>query len=150
MRAPQFSLPDQYNKTHSLSDYRGKWIVLYFYPKDNTPGCIREACGFRDKMDLLQKNNIVVLGISRDSVESHKKFVEKYQLNFPLLSDPSLDVIKAYKAFGIKEVMFKNFETVIRKTFIIDPKGEIRKEYPKVDVLEHAEEVLRDIATFTS
>ncbi|PIY72538.1 peroxiredoxin, partial [Candidatus Roizmanbacteria bacterium CG_4_10_14_0_8_um_filter_33_9] len=142
MKAPLFSLPDQNNKIHSLADYKGKWVVLYFYPKDNTPGCIREACGFRDKLDLLQKNNIVVLGVSKDSVESHKKFVEQYQLNFPLLSDSDLNVIKAYKAYGIKEVVFKNFETVIRKTYIIGPDGEIKKEYPKIDVLEHAEEVL--------
>jgi len=148
MKAPLFSLPDQNNKIHSLADYKGKWVVLYFYPKDNTPGCIREACGFRDKLDLLQKNNIVVLGVSKDSVESHKKFVEQYQLNFPLLSDSDLNVIKAYKAYGIKEVVFKNFETVIRKTFIISPEGEIKKEYPKVDVLEHAEEVLHDIKAF--
>jgi len=127
MKAPLFSLPDQNNKIHSLADYKGKWVVLYFYPKDNTPGCIREACGFRDKLDLLQKNNIVVLGVSKDSVESHKKFVEQYQLNFPLLSDSDLNVIKAYKAYGIKEVVFKNFETVIRKTYIIGPDGEIKK-----------------------
>ncbi len=146
MKAPDFTLPDQNNKIHSLSDYKGKWVVLYFYPKDNTPGCIREACGFRDKTESLQKNNIVVLGVSRDSVASHKEFVKKYQLNFPLLSDPSLETIKAYKAFGIKQVMFKNFETVIRKTFIIGPDGEIKKEYPKVDVLEHAEEVLEDVS----
>jgi len=148
MKAPLFSLPDQNNKIHSLADYKGKWVVLYFYPKDNTPGCIREACGFRDKLDLLQKNNIVVLGVSKDSVESHKKFVEQYQLNFPLLSDSDLNVIKAYKAYGIKEVVFKNFETVIRKTYIIGPDGEIKKEYPKIDVLEHAEEVLKDIEEF--
>jgi len=148
MKAPDFSLPDQNNTLHSLSDYKGKWIVLYFYPKDNTPGCIREACGFRDILDLLKENDIVVLGVSKDSVESHKKFVEQYQLNFPLLSDPELKIIKAYKAYGIKEVVFKNFETVIRKTYIIDPQGEIKKEYPKVDVLEHAEEVLKDIEGF--
>jgi len=150
MKAPDFSLKDQNNKLHSLSDHKGKWVVLYFYPKDNTPGCIREACGFRDKADLLKKNNIIVLGVSKDSVESHKSFVEQYRLNFPLLSDPTLEVIKAYNAFGIKEVIFKNFETVIRKTFIIGPDGEIKKEYPKVDVLEHAEEVLRDIEGFKS
>ncbi|MFA5136519.1 MAG: thioredoxin-dependent thiol peroxidase [Patescibacteria group bacterium] len=145
MKAPSFSLTDQDNKVHTLHDYKGRWVILYFYPKDNTPGCIREACGFRDKLDELKKKNIAVLGVSRDSVASHRKFADQYRLNFPLLSDESGKTIKAYGAWGIKQILGKGFEAVLRKTFLIDPNGKIRKEYNEIQVLNHAEEVLKDI-----
>lgn len=145
MKAVNFSLPDQNNKIHSLEDYKGQWIVVYFYPRDDTPGCTKEACGFRDKSQPYKDKNIVIIGISKDSVDSHKKFAEKYHLTFPLLSDESKDTIKAYGAWGEKKFLGKTFEGILRKTFLIDPSGEIRKTYDKVDVLNHAETILQDI-----
>lgn len=145
MKAPNFSLPDQNNKIHSLEDYKGQWVVVYFYPRDDTPGCTKEACGFRDKSQPYKDQNIIVLGISKDSVVSHKKFAEKYHLNFPLLSDESKKTIIAYGAWGEKKFLGKTFEGILRKTFLIDPTGEIRKTYDKVDVLNHADTILQDI-----
>lgn len=148
MKAPNFSLSDQDGKTHKLADYKGNWVILYFYPRDDTPGCTKEACEFRDNFEELKKRNIIVLGISKDSVKSHKKFSGKYSLPFPLLSDESIEVIKAYGAWGEKKFMGKSYQGIIRKTFLIDPKGEIRKEYPKVFPLGHARAVLGDIDSF--
>lgn len=145
MKAVNFSLPDQNNKIHSLKDYKGQWVVVYFYPRDDTPGCTKEACGFRDKSQPYKDKNIVIIGISKDSVDSHKKFAEKYHLNFPILSDASRETIKAYGAWGEKNFLGKTFEGVLRKTFLIGPTGEIRKTYDKVDVLNHAETILQDI-----
>lgn len=145
MKAINFSLPDQSNNLHNLADYRGRWVVVYFYPHDDTPGCTKEACGFRDKSQPYKDNKIVIFGISKDSVVSHKKFAEKYHLNFPLLSDESKDVIKAYGAWGEKKFLGKTFEGVLRKTFLIDPTGKIQKTYDKVDVLNHADAILQDI-----
>ena len=115
MKAINFSLPDQNNKIHNLEDYKGQWVVVYFYPHDDTPGCTKEACGFRDKSQPYKDQNIIILGISKDSVDSHKKFAEKYHLNFPLLSDESKDTIKAYGAWGEKKFLGKTFEGVLRK-----------------------------------
>lgn len=134
---PDFSLVDKEGKTYSLSDYRGKRILLYFYPKDDTPGCTREACSFRDNIDKLQEK-IVVLGVSGDSAASHQKFVKKYSLNFPLLSDPEKKVITAYGADGI--VFTK------RTSFLISPEGTIDKIYENVNPDAHVAEVLLDIA----
>lgn len=145
MKAINFTLPDQNNNLHNLADYRGRWVVVYFYPHDDTPGCTKEACGFRDKSQPYKDNKIVIFGISKDSVVSHKKFAEKYHLNFPLLSDESKDVIKAYGAWGEKKFLSKTFEGVLRKTFLIDPTGKIQKTYDKVDVLNHADAILQDI-----
>src|SRR3989338_1876571 len=117
MKASTFSLSDQNGIVHSLSDYKGKWVVLYFYPKDDTPGCTREACEFRNIHNKLTKKGIVVLGISKDSVASHTKFVKKFDLPFPLLSDESLTTIKAYGAWGEKKFMGKTHEGILRKTF---------------------------------
>ncbi|MBU6389468.1 thioredoxin-dependent thiol peroxidase [Patescibacteria group bacterium] len=147
MIAPDFSLSDQHNQPHSLSDDRGKWVVLYFYPKDDTPGCTKEACSFRDYFTRLQEKGAAVLGISKDSVASHQKFAEKYHLNFPILSDPETGVIKAYTAWGPKRFMGKEFTGTLRKTFIINPAGEIVKEYPQVTPDKHAEEILHDLET---
>jgi len=139
--APDFALPDQDGRIHRLSDYRGKWVVLYFYPKDDTPGCTKEACGFRDRMGDLQELGAVVLGVSADDVQSHKRFAEKYGLNFPLLADPEREVILAYGAWGKKNLYGKEYEGVLRQTFLIDPEGRIAKVWRKVSPEDHAEEV---------
>ncbi len=143
--APNFELLDQDGKSHSLADYRGKWVVVYFYPKDDTPGCTTEACSFRDEYGYIQENGAVVLGISKDSAASHKKFAAKYKLNFPLLSDESLDTIKAYGAWGERSLYGRKFTGIIRSTFLIDPKGQIAKEYPKVTPKDHAVQIVKDL-----
>jgi len=145
MKAIEFNLPDENNVFHKLADYLGKWVVLYFYPKDDTPGCTTEACSFRDNLADLKKYGVEILGVSKDSVKSHKKFSEKYSLNFPILSDESLEIIKAYGAYGEKKFMGKTFEGVLRVTFLIDKKGLIKKKYEKVSPKEHAKEILDDI-----
>jgi len=150
MKAKDFRLPDQNGKIHKLSDYKGKWVVLYFYPKDNTPGCTKEACSFRDSINDFLSKDIKVLGISKDPVNSHLKFSEKYKLNFPILSDEALKVIKTYDAWGTKKFMGKTFEGTLRKTYLIDPDGDIKKIYPKVNPLNHAGEVLKDISLIKS
>ncbi len=145
MKAPMFTLPDFMGTTHSLEDFKGKWVVLYFYPKDNTPGCTKEACGFRDSAPQFAAKNAVILGVSKDSVNSHKKFSDKFSLSFPLLSDESLETIKAYRAWGKKKFMGKEFNGIIRSTVLINPSGEIVKRYEKVDPILHAAEILQDL-----
>lgn len=145
MKASDFSLPDQKGKDHKLSDYRGQFVILYFYPKDDTPGCTKEACSFRDSQKLFREKNIVILGISKDTVASHKKFALKYNLKFTIFSDTEKKVIKEYKAWGKKSFMGRTFEGTLRKTYLIDKKGEIIKVYEKVDPLTHAAEILKDI-----
>lgn len=145
MKATNFELPDQNGKMHKLSDYKGKWVVLYFYPKDDTPGCTKEACNFRDSIDKFEKLGVVILGISKDSVASHKKFADKYHLNFTILSNEDKSVIKEYKSWGIKKFMGREFEGTIRNTYLINPKGEIAKFYEKVNPLTHSEEILKDL-----
>lgn len=145
MKAKNFTLSDQDGRKHSLSDYREKWVILYFYPKDDTPGCTKEACVFRDSFAELQKMGVQILGVSKDSTASHKKFAEKYHLNFPILSDESKEVIKAYKSWGKKKFMGKEFEGTIRNTYLIDPKGEIVKFYEKVNPLTHASQIISDL-----
>ena len=145
MKVIDFSLQDQNGKAHKLSDYKGQWVILYFYPKDDTPGCTKEACGFRDCMRQYKEKNAVILGVSKDSVDSHKKFSEKYHLNFPILSDENKEVIKAYKAWGEKKFMGKTFEGVLRKTYLINQEGFIVRAYEKVNPLLHAEEILEAI-----
>lgn len=141
MKAAEFNLPDQNGKYHKLSDYKGKWVVVYFYPKDDTPGCTKEACNFRDE----KIPGAVILGISKDPVDSHQKFAKKYKLDFPILSDPKMEVIKEYRAYGKKKFMGKEFEGVLRKTYLIDPTGEVVKIYEKVNPLTHAGEIMRDL-----
>lgn len=145
MKAPNFSLPDAEGTIHSLADYLGKWLVLYFYPKDDTPGCTKEACGFRDSRKAFKEKDVAIVGISKDSVASHSKFKKKFDLNFPLLSDESTETIKAYNAWGPKKFMVREFFGTLRKTYLIDPKGTIQKVYEKVDPVVHAQEVLSDI-----
>jgi thioredoxin-dependent peroxiredoxin len=122
-KAPAFSLEGNDGKKHSLEDYRGKPVVLYFYPKDDTPGCTKEACGFRDLGSSLKKSGAVVLGVSKDSIDSHNKFGSKYKLPFTLLSDPKTEVMKRYGAFGKKMMYGKTVEGTIRSTVVIGPKG---------------------------
>jgi peroxiredoxin Q/BCP len=143
-KAPAFTLEGSDGMKHSLADYAGKSVVLYFYPKDNTPGCTKEACGFRDLGASLKKSNAVVLGVSKDSIDSHKKFAGKYKLSFTLLSDPQLEVMKKYGAFGKKLMYGKPVQGTIRSTVIIGPKGDVIKHWPTVKKAEaHPEEVLK-------
>jgi peroxiredoxin Q/BCP len=139
-QAPDFELVSDAGKTVRLSDFRGKKVVLYFYPKDNTPGCTKEACSFRDEMPKFDED-VVVLGVSRDSVQSHKKFKEKYQLNFPLLSDPEGRVCEAYGVIGEKKRYGRTYIGVFRVTFVIDETGKIIRVFNKVKPEIHAKEV---------
>lgn len=141
-KAPGFSLLDDSGKTVSLSDFKGKKVVLYFYPKDSTPGCTTESCDFRDNLSKITKSKAVVLGLSADSVASHTKFKEKQNLNFPLLSDPEHQALEAYGVWQEKSLYGRKFMGIVRSTFIIDEKGKIAKVFPKVKVAGHVEEVL--------
>ena len=142
-KAPAFSLEGNDGKTHSLADYKGKTVVVYFYPKDNTPGCTKEACGFRDLNATLKKAGVVVLGVSKDSLDSHNKFIEKFNLPFVLLSDPKLEMMKKYSAYGKKMMYGKEVQGTIRSTVVIDPKGEVIKHWTTVKKAEeHPKEVL--------
>lgn len=148
-QAPDFSLRDQTNQTHSLHDYRGKWVVLYFYPKDETPGCTIEACSFRDTREAIAEfGNAVVLGVSKDSPESHRKFAEKHGLNFTLLSDPDHAVAAAYDSWDPKFFWGKTLLGTKRNTFLISPEGMIAKEYHGVDPSTHAAEIISDLKQF--
>lgn len=143
--APQFELKDQNGNTHSLRAQKGKWVLLYFYPKDDTPGCTKEACMLRDNFPSFQKLNITVFGVSADDEKSHKKFEEKYSLPFTLLSDKDHAVAEAYGAWGRKKFMGREYDGVHRVSFLIDEIGKIVKVYDKVKPETHAEEVLLDL-----
>lgn len=144
--APDFSLPDQDGAVHSLADYAGKWLVLYFYPKDDTPGCTTEACNFRDAREVIaQMGNAEVVGVSKDSVKSHRKFLDKYHLNFTLLSDPEHKVIEAYGSWKPKKFMGREYIGTQRNTFIISPDGQIAKKYIGVDPKTHTAEIIADL-----
>jgi len=144
--APDFMLPSDRGGTVRLSDLRGQRVVLFFYPKDDTSGCTREACGFRDALPALAQRNATVLGVSPDPVRSHERFRDKYDLNFPLLADEDHAVAEAYGAWGTKKMYGREYEGVLRSTFIIDASGRIEKAYRKVKPAEHAAEVLAEIA----
>jgi len=146
--SPDFSLKDQNGKAHSLSEYKGKWVLLYFYPRDFTPGCTTEACGIRDNFDEYKKKGIVVLGVSSDSVESHKKFAAKHELPFTLLSDENKKVIKMYGVEKEKNIFGKKVMGVSRTSYLINPKGEIAKIYKNVKPPIHASQVLEDVSKF--
>ncbi|MGA7159498.1 MAG: thioredoxin-dependent thiol peroxidase [Bacteroidota bacterium] len=140
--APDFSLAGDDGKKHSLKEFRGKKTVLYFYPKDDTSGCTKEACSFRDNLTSIKKKGAVLLGVSADGTESHKKFVSKYDLNFPLLSDESKTVLEKYGVWKLKAFMGRKYMGIERTTFIIDEKGKISHIFPKVKVENHTEEIL--------
>jgi peroxiredoxin Q/BCP len=148
--APKISLPDQDGKTVSLSDYKGKWLLLYFYPKDDTPGCTKEACDIRDSWKQFTKMGLAVMGVSADTAKSHKKFVQKYQLPFTLLADEEKTAVKAYGVWAKKKFMGKEYMGINRTSFLIDPKGRIVKIYEKVDPKTHAEIILKDFHQLSS
>jgi thioredoxin-dependent peroxiredoxin len=139
MQAKGFELSDQNGIIRKLADYKGKWVLLYFYPKDDTPGCTAEACSLRDNYQKLEELGVQILGVSKDSVASHKKFAEKYKLNFPILSDTGSEVIKAYEAKGIMGTL--------RKSFLIDDNGEIKEVYENVNPTKHAAEIIEDVVS---
>lgn len=145
-KAPTFSLSDQNDSVHTLEQYLGKKVLLYFYPKDDTPGCTTEACNFRDNYEELTKLGLVVLGVSKDTTKSHKKFVEKYKLPFPLLSDEDTSVCQAYGVWGMKKFMGREYLGITRASFLIDEQGNIEKMYEEVKPKEHTQEVVADIA----
>ncbi|QKT04638.1 peroxiredoxin [Ectothiorhodospiraceae bacterium 2226] len=139
--APDFELPDQHGRLHRLRDYRGNWVLLYFYPKDDTPGCTTEACAFRDALREFQALDALVLGVSRDGPPSHAMFVDKYDLNFPLLADTGTKAATAYGAvWGVGPL-----KAIRRQSFLIDPEGRIARIYRSVDAPRHAGQVLEDL-----
>ncbi len=140
--APDFELPDQDGRMRKLSDFKGKKVILYFYPKDNTPGCTIEASKFRDDYSLIKDKGAVVIGVSKDSVVSHKKFREKHDLPFILLSDESAEMIKAYGAWQLKKFMGREYMGIARISYLIDEEGKIIKAFPKVNTKKHSKEVL--------
>src|SRR3989338_8885990 len=142
-KAPDFELKDTFGNLVKLSTFKGKEVVLYFYPKDNTPGCTAEACSFRDNYSLYKKENIVIIGVSKDDEKSHKKFVEKYELPFTLLADTEKKVCKLYEVWGKKKFMGREFEGIIRTTFLIDKQGKIKEILKDIDCKKHADDVIK-------
>ena len=143
--APDFKTLDQDGKNHKLSDYKGQWVLIYFYPKDDTPGCTKEACAIRDMMPNFKKLKLKVFGVSVNDVKSHKKFAEKYDLPFTLLADPDKKVVKKYGVWGKKKFIGREYMGTFRTSFLIDPKGKIAKVYEKVNPETHATEILEDL-----
>lgn len=144
-KAPNFTLADQDGNNHSLSDYKGKPVVLYFYPKDDTPGCTKQACGFRDDFSVYREAGIPVLGVSPDSSKSHTKFINKYDLPFTLLADIDRKVIELYKVWGLKKNFGREYEGVIRTTYLIDGDGTIVTVLENVTAADHSQEILAAI-----
>ena len=144
-KAPDFTLSDQNGNMHSLSEYRGKKVILYFYPKDNTAGCTKQACGFAERYPQFTEKGAVVLGVSKDSVASHKKFEEKYGLPFTILSDPELVAIQAYDVWQEKKNYGKTYMGVVRTTYLIDESGKIVKAFDKVKAADNPEQMLGEL-----
>ena len=144
-RAPEFTLSDQFGKPHNLSDFKGEWVLLYFYPKDNTPGCTKEACTLKDNFAKFAKFYAQVIGVSVDSVQSHDKFAKKYELPFIILSDKDRKVVELYGVWGRKKFMGKEYYGTSRMSFLIDSEGKVAKIYEKVKPADHAKEVLDDL-----
>lgn len=144
-KAPDFNLPDKDGTLHKLSNYKGQWVLVYFYPRDNTPGCTKEACTLKDNFSSFTKYNAVVFGISTDSIESHNKFSDKYHLPFPILADTAKEVVNSYGVYGKKKFLGKEYMGVNRTSYLINPNGNIAKIYEKVKPADHAREVLEDI-----
>ncbi len=145
IKAPDFSAQDQNGKMHALYDYKGQWVLLYFYPKDDTPGCTVEACSIRDNLPNFKQLNCVVLGMSVDSVKSHDSFATKYNLPFTLLADEDKKIVNDYGVWQQKKMMGKEYMGIVRWSFLISPEGTIAKIYEAVKPAEHAEEVLQDL-----
>lgn len=143
--APDFELPDQNGKTRNLSDYKGKYLLIYFYPKDDTPGCTKEACGFRDNLPHFEKSNLEVVGISADSVKSHEKFAVKHKLSFTILSDENKTTVNDYGVWHEKSFLGRKYMGINRWSFLVGPDGKIIKIYEKVNPLNHSKEVLKDL-----
>jgi thioredoxin-dependent peroxiredoxin len=143
--APDFSVLNEKGETVSLKDFQGKWVVLYFYPKDDTPGCTKEACAFRDNFDQFTAKNAVVLGVSLNDEKAHNKFITKYSLPFSLLIDADTQLSTAYESYGLKKFMGKEYMGITRNTFLIDPAGKIAKIYKKVKPETHPAEILNDL-----
>lgn len=143
--APGFTARDQNGKEHRLEDYRGKKLVLYFYPKDLTPGCTQEACDLAENYRALLDHGFEVLGVSADSPEQHEKFIDKYELPFDLISDPEMELIQKYGAYGEKNVMGQKKEGILRHTFLIDENGAIEKIFRKVRTKDHANQILEAV-----
>jgi len=148
-KAPNFELKNQDGEAVALADYKGKWVLLYFYPKDMTPGCTTEAQCFRDRLNELKKLGVQVLGVSADTVESHKKFAEMHKLNFPLLSDPERELIEKFGVWVEKNMYGKKYMGIQRDSFLINGDGVILKHYEKVKPAEHPEEVIKDVKEMT-
>ena len=144
-KAPDFTLPDQNGEMHKLSDYRGKKVILYFYPKDNTSGCTKQACGFAELYPQFTEKGAFVIGISKDTVASHKKFEEKFGLPFTILSDPEQEVIKAYDVLKEKSMYGRKYMGVVRSTYLIDEKGKIAKAFGNVKASENPDQMLNEI-----
>ncbi len=149
-QAPEINLPDQDGKTHKLSDYLGQWVLVYFYPKDDTPGCTAEACSLRDNLPKFANTGAVVLGVSTDSVDSHKKFADKYKLLFTLLADEDKKTVAAYGVWQEKSIYGKKYMGIARTSFLISPAGKIAKIYEQVKPEAHAEEVIEDLKQLKS
>ena len=143
--APDFELKADSGQTVRLGDYRGRRVILYFYPKDDTSGCTKQACGFRDRLPEFETQGATVLGVSPDGVDSHERFRDKYELNFPLLADPDHSVAAAYGAWGKKKMYGREYEGILRSTFVIAPDGRVEKVYAKVKPAGHAELLLEDL-----
>ena len=145
-KAPDFKVINELGDEMILADFSGKKLVLYFYPKDNTPGCTKEACNFKENWDVLQKNNIIVLGISKDNSASHKKFIEKFDLPFILLTDSApCQVASMYESYGLKKFMGKEYMGMLRNTFVVNPNGNIEKIYSKVKAAIMADHIITDL-----
>ncbi len=148
--APDFNLSDQTGKMHRLADYRGKSVVLYFYPKDDTPGCTTEACNFRDDYSQYEKAGVTILGVSPDTVKSHAKFAQKYHLQFPLLADEGHAVCDLYGVWGRKKMMGREYDGVFRTTFLIGPDGLVKKVYEGVKPADHSAEILKEMSALSA
>lgn len=149
-KAPDFKLKNQNGETVSLSKYKNKWVVIYFYPRNNTPGCTKEACTFRDGRDLLKGLGAEIIGISKDSEKSHGRFSKLHKLNFDILSDPTAETIQAYGSWKKKKFMGKEYMGINRDTYLINPAGDIVKKYEGVNPLNHFEEVYEDLKKLIS
>lgn len=144
-KAPQFSGIDQNGETISLDQYKGKKVILYFYPKDNTPGCTAEACNLKDNYDDILNKGLDVIGVSPDSKESHQKFIKKYDLPFRLISDPDKEILNLYNAWGEKKMYGKTYDGVLRKTYIINEKQEIEAIFEKVKTKDHTNQIYKEL-----